>query len=96
MKVRVLKLAEQEFYDARDFYEVEQHGLGIRFEKEIKSALLRIARNPSIWPFEAKDIHRYFVHKFPYKILFSVQDDHLIVLAFAHHHRKPDYWVNRL
>ena len=33
--------------------------------------------------------------RFPYKLLFSIETEYLYVLALAHHHRAPDYWVNR-
>jgi len=36
------------------------------------------------------------MHKFPYKILYSVERDHLLVIAIAHQHRRPDYWIDRL
>lgn len=96
MKIEIVKIAHQEFLEAKDFYEIEQPGLGLRFEKEIKHSLLRIKQYPSAWPPESKEIRRYFVHKFPYKILYSVQKDTIVILAFAHLHRKPYYWADRL
>jgi hypothetical protein len=95
MKIEILKIAQQEFLEAKEFYEIEQAGLGVRFEKEIKHSLLRIKQYPSAWPLESKEIRRYFVHKFPYKILYSIQKDTIVILAFAHLHRKPNYWVGR-
>jgi len=32
-------------------------------------------------------------YKFPYKLLYSVEKDHVLVIAIAHQHRKPDYWI---
>ncbi|MFH1442304.1 MAG: type II toxin-antitoxin system RelE/ParE family toxin [Candidatus Omnitrophota bacterium] len=96
MKIKILKIAWQEFIEAKEFYEIEQSGLGARFEKEIKYSFLRIKQFPSAWPVELKEIHRYIVHKFPYKILYSIQKDIIIILAFAHLHRKPNYWANKI
>jgi hypothetical protein len=96
MKILIAKIAQQEFDEAKEFYEVEQAGLGLRFESEIKKSLLRISEFPTTWPLERKEIHRYLVHKFPYKILYSVQNQYIIVLAFSHFHRKPTYWLRRL
>jgi mRNA-degrading endonuclease RelE of RelBE toxin-antitoxin system len=96
MKVQILRIAWQEFLDAKEFYELEQPCLGARFEKEIKHSLLRIKRYPSAWPAESKEIRRNFLHKFPYKVLYSVQKGEIIILAFAHLHRKPDYWADRI
>ncbi|MFH0771725.1 MAG: type II toxin-antitoxin system RelE/ParE family toxin [Candidatus Omnitrophota bacterium] len=96
MKIQILRIAYQELLEAKEFYEIEQSGLGARFEKEIKHSLLRIKQYPSVWPAESKEIRRHFVHKFPYKVLYSVQKGGIIILAFAHLHRKPNYWVDRI
>ena len=96
MKVITAKIAQQEFNEAKQFYEIEQTGLGIRFEKEIKNSLLRIKQYPSAWPIEHGDVRHYLIHKFPYKILYSIQKNIILVLAFAHQHREPYYWIDRI
>ncbi|MDQ7032957.1 MAG: hypothetical protein Q9M37_09645 [Desulfonauticus sp.] len=67
MKIEIIEIAQREFNEAKAFYEIEQPGLGIRFEREIKKALLRIKQFPTTWPIERGEVHRYLVHKFPYK-----------------------------
>ena len=96
MQIVILEIARREFDDAKEFYEIEQPGLGTRFEEVIKHSLLRIQQYPQAWPPERKEIRRYILHRFPYKILYSIQDDKIVVLAFAHLHRKPDYWTDRI
>lgn len=96
MKIEIAKIAQQEFNESKQFYEIEQAGLGIRFENEIKNAISHIKKSPSIWSFERGEIRRYILHRFPYKILYSIQEDTIIILAFAHQHRKPDYWIDRI
>ena len=96
MKIIIAKIAQQEFNEAKEFYEIEQAGLGVRFAKEIKNAILRIKQYSSAWPIERGEVRHYLVHKFPYKILYSIQQDSIILLAFAHQHRKPDYWIERI
>ena len=96
MTLEILEIARQEYDEAKDFYETEQTGLGSQFEEQIRHSLIRIEQYPQAWPPECKEIRRYIVHKFPYKILYSIQADKIVVLAFAHLHRQPDYWVDRL
>ncbi|OGW48948.1 MAG: plasmid stabilization protein [Nitrospirae bacterium RBG_19FT_COMBO_42_15] len=96
MKIDILEIARLEFEEAKEFYEIEQSGLGARFEDEIRDSLLRIQQYPQAWQSERREIRRYILHKFPYKILYSIQDDKIVVLAFAHLHRKPDYWIDRI
>lgn len=95
MKIEILEIACKEFRIAKEFYELEEPGLGARFENEIRQALLRIRKHPTAWSSERKEIRRYFIHRFPYKILYSIQKEIIVVLAFAHLHRKPDYWIDR-
>jgi hypothetical protein len=96
MKIEILQIARLEFENAQEFYELEQSGLGARFENEIRQALLRIQQYPKVWSAERKEIRRCFIHKFPYKIIYSIQKEIIVVLAFAHLHRKPDYWIDRI
>ncbi|MCX6554419.1 MAG: type II toxin-antitoxin system RelE/ParE family toxin [Candidatus Aminicenantes bacterium] len=96
MKIEILQIAYLEFRAAQEFYELEQSGLGARFENEIRQALLRIQQYPKVWSTERKEIRRCFIHKFPYKIIYSIQKEIIVVLAFAHLHRKPDYWIDRI
>ena len=96
MIIEILDIARLEFDEAKEFYEIEQPDLGTQFDEQIKHSLLRIQQYPQAWPTERKEIRRYVVHKFPYKILYSIQDDKIVVLAFAHLHRQPDYWIDRI
>jgi len=37
----------------------------------------------------------YEIEKFPYKLLYSVESNHIFIIAVAHQHRRPDYWIER-
>jgi plasmid stabilization system protein ParE len=94
MEIIIANIAQSEFDDTKQYYELEQAGLGKRFEKEVKAALLRIKQFPDAWPMEREGIQKYLIHKFPYKILYSLQNNTILILAFAHQHREPAYWIN--
>jgi|GEM_PF-225276 len=34
--------------------------------------------------------------KFSYSLLYSIEEDHIFIIAVAHQHRKPGYWIDRL
>ena len=93
MKVVFSNLASLELEDAIAFYETELEGLGLRFKEEIKSAILRIKEHPKAWSIERGEIRKALLHRFPYKILYALEKEKIIILAIAHQHRKPDYWV---
>jgi plasmid stabilization system protein ParE len=93
MKVVFSKLASLELEDTIAFYETEQAGLGFRFKEEIKSSILRIKEHPEAWSIERGEIRKALLHRFPYKILYAIEKEKIIILAIAHQHRKPNYWV---
>ncbi|WP_367155173.1 type II toxin-antitoxin system RelE/ParE family toxin [Methylomonas sp. HYX-M1] len=95
MKVVFTELARLELLDAIDYYELEFSGLGKRFQQEVKSAIKRIIQYPDAWPSERNGIRKYVMHKFPYKLIYSLEQDHILIIVVAHQHRKPDYWVDR-
>ena len=95
MLVIFTDLARQELEDAVGYYELEYSGLGLRFKEEVRKAVMLIASYPRAWSLERGDVRKCLLHKFPYKLMYSVEEGHLLVLAVAHQHRKPDYWVGR-
>jgi len=95
MNVIFSKYAVLELDDAVDFYNQEYPGLGNRFKQEIRDAAQIISEYPTAWSVERGDVRKYLLHKFPYKLLYSIEEDHLFIIAIAHQHRKPDYWIDR-
>jgi hypothetical protein len=89
------EFAAEELKEAVDFYELQVEGLGKIFKDEIKFALRSIKKNPETWPVESGDIKKFILHKFPYKILYSIETDYIYVIAIAHMHRRPQYWTKR-
>lgn len=77
MKVILDNLAVRELEDAVEYYEVQKKGLGRTFEKEIKRSLNIMKRFPEIGSIEVGDVRRFFLHKFPYKILYSVEEGYI-------------------
>ena len=95
MNVVFLKYARQELDDATQFYEMEFSGLGQRFREEVKRAVSRIVEYPEAWPLERGDIRKCKLYKFSYALLYSLEKMHVIIIAVAHQHRKPEYWIDR-
>ena len=94
MKFLFTELARVELIDSIAYYEMEVPGLGETFKDEVASATMRISQFPQAWSIERGDVRKCIMHKFPYKILYSIEDDHILIIAIAHQHRKPDYWID--
>jgi len=57
--------------------------------------MVRLRNWPLAAPVERGDIRRIILSRFPYKLLYSVEADHIYIVAVAHLHRAPDYWIER-
>ena len=95
MRVIFTKLARQELEDAVRFYELEYSGLGRKFKEEVRKAALRIAAYLEGWSIARGNVRKCLLHKFPYKLLYAVDENHILIIAVAHQHRKPDYWFDK-
>ena len=95
MRVIFSRLARQELDDATHYYDTEFQGLGKWFRGAVSEAAKRISEYPEAGPVERGAVRKYLLHKFPYKLLYSIEQDHIFIMAVAHLHRKPDYWVEQ-
>lgn len=48
-----------------------------------------------MWPKNEDGISFVVLDRYPYTIFFDLSDHEAVVLAIAHHRRKPGYWRNR-
>jgi plasmid stabilization system protein ParE len=91
-ELRVHPEARREFNDAIDYYERESPGLGLIFTNEIDSGFARIREYPDAAPLVAECARRLALAKFPFSLIYEIREDCLMVLAVAHHRKRPYYW----
>ena len=58
----------------------------------VDAAIGQLLVDPESWPAIDANFRRCRVSRFPFDIVFNIQDDEVLIFAVAHHHRKPDYW----
>ena len=98
--VRILEEASQEAIEAAAWYEYEQPGLGAKFFAAVEEAIDVIEENfipLSPLPEEAGDTgaKRLILDRFPYDVVAIELPEEAVVIAVAHHSRKPGYWRER-
>ena len=96
MKVKIHELAFKEFEEAIQWYELQSAGLGKRFKNSVIEQIKKISKNPKWYLIEADNIYKSYIPKFPYKILYTIENNKIIVWAIAHMHREPWYWQTRM
>ncbi|MBU2591401.1 MAG: type II toxin-antitoxin system RelE/ParE family toxin [Nitrospinae bacterium] len=87
--------ARSEFLATVRYYEECQLGLGNRFRLVFESATRRISKTPFRYRLLKAPFRGCLLPKFPYLIIYSVEPDHIRIIALAHTKRKPGYWLSR-
>jgi len=96
MKIVFSPEAQLEFEEAERYYQRQATYLGKEFRREVRNSLPRLRNWPLSCALEIGEIRRLTLSRFPYKLLYSVESDYLYVIAVAHQHREPNYWVDRV
>jgi hypothetical protein len=81
--------------DAFEWYQIQMSGLGFAFLDEVDEGVHRIVSWPQAHSAIGWDQRRCLIRRFPYGLIYRIDGDTIIVLAVAHLHRKPRYWMVR-
>src|SRR5437764_6922304 len=88
--------AAQELAAARDFYDTNRPGYGGLFADAVEHAFELLAEYPLIGKKVRPRVRRMTLLGWPYAIIYLVRDDAIVIIAVAHHRRRPNYWRKRL
>jgi len=89
-------LAKRECEDAFEYYEAQEEGLGGKSRRAVWAAIAILERYPKIGEEVRPGIRKILLRRFPHKLLYSVSDTTLYIIAVTHGHREPDYWIDRV
>lgn len=87
--------ADDELLNEIGYLELRAKGLGRRFLAEIRRAESLISQFPESAEEIRPDIRKRVLRKFRYSLIYSIENDGVLILAVAHHSRRPGYWVGR-
>jgi plasmid stabilization system protein ParE len=96
VKVRFLAPAQSELDDAVTWYNRQASGLGREFLDELDRAVRRTMAFPMSYPEIEPGIRRCRLARFPYGLIYGIDGENLVVVAVAHLHRQPRYWIDRV
>ncbi|GAA4832586.1 type II toxin-antitoxin system RelE/ParE family toxin [Garicola koreensis] len=93
--------AVAEFDAAVRWYETQEPGIGLALIDRAQQARDDISYWPNAAPlFTTADdgtvIRSKAIRRYPYRVIYTVEADALLILAYAHERRKPGYWHHRL
>jgi plasmid stabilization system protein ParE len=88
--------AQQELEDAVAYYDGISSEIGDAFIAEVKRTLQRIEQFPEAWSQLSNNTRRCRVATFPYGLIYAVREQEILIVAFMHLQRQPNYWTSRV
>ena len=100
MKARFLPAAVIELESSAEDYEEAGPGLGSEFQQEVRSIVTLIERHhrigPSVNAGTKTALREFLLDRFPYRLIYSVDANEIVIVALAHQHRRSGYWRGRV
>lgn len=96
MKYKLLVKTEaiHDMTEAFDWYENKRTGLGAEFLDEVGECYDRITQNPEHYK-PHRDQRIAVMHRFPYKIVYEIERETIVVYAVYHNKRNPEKLTER-
>ena len=83
---------ELELEAAVEYYDACLEDLGDQFLDEFHAALQRITAFPQAWTPLSPTTRRCVLNRFPFSLVYSIEEDHVLVLGLMHMRRMPKKW----
>lgn len=84
-----------EYAEAVQYYAERPVGVAQAFINAIEDTVYRLRESPTRYAVIDEDVRRCMVRRFPYSILYTIEQDYILILAVMHCSRKPGYWKRR-
>jgi len=87
--------AENELEEGFAWYEERMPGLGSAFLLGIDAVINSVIRHPLQYPIVHRNVRRAMPRRFPFQVLFIVDNEVISILAIFHGKRNPRRWQDR-
>ena len=94
-KLKFIEQAKEDVREAYLWYEEKRIGLGEDFLLNLSVASHQIQRRPKLHKIVFRNKRRLIIPRFPYAVVFEIDDDVVYVLAVIHASRHPKRWKER-
>lgn len=95
-RLRFFKEAAAEIEHERGWYRGRSPAAEASLLRELDHALDAVTQSPHTWPPYLGGTRRYVFPKFPFSIVYFVEEGTVYVVALAAENRAPGYWQGRL
>ena len=87
--------ARLEYREATEFHASIRPELGAEFTCEIEAVIGQICDDPHRGRIIEQDVRRCLARRFPYAVLYTLEEDYILIVAVMHGSRRPGYWRYR-
>jgi len=94
-RVRFFREASEEIEEAAKWYGRRSPAAEAAFLRDLDDAVAAILDAPQRWTAFVDGTSRYVFRKFPYSLIYFVDEDVVVIVAVAHDKRQPGYWRGR-
>ena len=88
--------ALEEYREAASWYAEREPQVARKFIDSVEEAIARIVEAPRRWRVVDEDVRRCLTRVFPFGILYTIEDDFLLIVSIMHFSREPGYWKSRI
>lgn len=92
--IRHPKLAEDIRDVAMHYAEISEKILS-SFWNELESIIASIEKNPRSHHYDSCGLRRANLRRFPYHLLYDIEEDAVFMVVFRHDRRHPDFGIER-
>jgi hypothetical protein len=85
--------AAVELAESFAYYESRETGLGVRFRDEVAAVVKWVEEHAEIPRLRRKGYRRVNLRIFPHYIAYVIRTDQIWIVAVAHAHRRPEFWL---
>jgi len=96
MRINYTPQAAKELREIVSYYEENLPGLGDEFIEELDKQIKYCSNSPEIGMLIDDKHRRMVMNRFPFNIVYRIVQYEIQILAVAHQHRKPGYWIKRI
>lgn len=96
MNVKFLTLAQKEIDEAVVWFAEQGDGKGHDFLDELDRVVRLVKSYPLASTEIEPDIRRCLFARYPYSLIYGLEEQMIVVIAVAHSRRAPRYWIDRV
>lgn len=95
-RIEIHPAALAELKSAVTWYLERSEPAAREFVADVDRAIALVIGSPRRWPVGDHNTRKFVLRRFPFAVTYRERESGVQILAFAHGHRRPGYWTERL